>query len=103
MSVDGEDVEMLNGWQTSRLLQAQAAAGRKLAFAVPARAADQGRSAASPRRCRRCRRAAGPGRRCRVDAGRGRRGHGARGALRAARARRSALSSSSGCGRRKQE
>jgi len=41
VSVDGEDVEMLNGWQTTRLLQAQAAAGRKLAFAVPARAADQ--------------------------------------------------------------
>ena len=41
VSVDGEDVEMLNGWQTSRLLQAQAAAGRKLAFAAPARAADQ--------------------------------------------------------------
>ena len=51
VSVDGEDVEMLNGWQTTRLLQAQAAAGRKLAFAVPARAADQpgplGRGAAA--------------------------------------------------------
>ena len=36
VSVNGEDVEMLDGWQTTRLLQAQAAAGRKLSFAVPA-------------------------------------------------------------------
>ena len=53
VSVNGEDVEMLDGWQTTRLLQAQAAAGRKLSFAVPAGAevADQpgllGRAAAA--------------------------------------------------------